>query len=131
MTNLLNGFPVTATDFDSAKVEGFKVYNAMSPNGDGDNDQFEVYFVDSNDEEWPSLDDYSLWVKIYNRNSTLIYEEKDYQSEIIDQRWNASASLNNGSTVTNGMYFYVVRMVDSEGDVFEKQTGFIVLSITE
>ena len=65
--------------------------NVLTPNGDGINDGF--FFEGDGSTE--------LRLNIYNRWGTEVYKKKGYGLE-----WNGRA--NDGSSLTNGVYFYVI-----------------------
>jgi gliding motility-associated-like protein len=79
------------------KCNGLKIYNGMTPNGDGKNDFFTIEGL----EDFPNTN-----VIIYNRWGNRVYFDKDYKNN-----WKG----NWGSTlVPDGTYFYQVILENGE-----------------
>ncbi len=67
--------------------------NVFTPNGDGINDFFAI----------PNLDQYiQAYLIIYNRWGGIVYENEDYKND-----WDGTHK--NGSTVSDGIYYYIVK----------------------
>ncbi len=89
------------------------VYNAISPNGDGKNEELTIQYIDI----LPSTK--SNKVTIFNRWGDVVFEAKDY-----DNITNVFRGLNqNGNELPSGTYFY---RIDFEGSVPSK-TGYLSL----
>ena len=79
---------------DSSTV--FLIPNAISPNGDGMNDEFRVLYR--------SLREYHIWV--YNRWGKLVYESTDPA-----KGWDGNI---NGRPAAEGAYYYVIRAIGTD-----------------
>ena len=93
-----------------------KVYQAISPNNDGDNDYWHVHLLDL----FPGNS-----VTIFNRWGEIVFEIDDYNNK--DIVWDGTSNvggLSVGTELPDGTYFYVID-VGVEG--VEEKTGFIVL----
>jgi len=66
------------------------VYNGFSPNGDGYNDTFKIFDIES----YPSNK-----LSVYNRWGNLVYQKKNYQND-----W--SGQTRDSSLLPDGTYFY-------------------------
>ncbi|MEK6477879.1 gliding motility-associated C-terminal domain-containing protein [Catalinimonas sp. 4WD22] len=94
-----------------------KVYNGVSPNGDGDNDYFHVdcleYFLSNN-------------VKIFNRAGALVYEADYYDntSTFFEGRGNRGLYIG-GKDLPTGTYFYVI---DKRDNISKPKTGYLELT---
>jgi gliding motility-associated-like protein len=86
--------------------KGLVIYNGFSPNGDGNNDYFTIDGI----EEFPGNT-----LTVFNRWGQQVYEAKDYKNN-----WDGSW---NGKTLTDGTYFYILQISDSE-----RYTGYIYLT---
>jgi len=86
-----------------------KVYNVITPNGDGMNDYFEV------DSEGLQ----TMTLTIFDRRGIKIYELKD-----LHDRWDGRTM--NGDDVATGTYFYVLRAKGYDGKDYKKE-GVITL----
>lgn len=91
------------------------VYNAVSSNGDGMNDYFNI----------GCIADYSQnTVRIYNRAGTLVYEAKHYDNEetVFTGTSNRGVSVL-GTNLPDGTYFYVI----DKGNGTTPKTGYLEL----
>ncbi|MEM1120777.1 MAG: gliding motility-associated C-terminal domain-containing protein [Bacteroidota bacterium] len=79
----------------------FVIYNALSPNGDGINDVFQIDGI----EDFPNNS-----VEVFNRWGNSVYEMAGYKNE-----WNGTWS-NDGKLLPDGTYFYLFNT--GEGEVF-------------
>ncbi|WP_338221301.1 DUF7507 domain-containing protein [Algoriphagus sp. oki45] len=90
-------------DTDVNTVLPFRIPNVITPNGDGDNDTFEIKglgkFTDSE-------------IVIFNRYGDHVLEKENYQND-----WDAPGQV-------AGTYFYVLKLTDRSGRVHEF-TGWI------
>lgn len=114
-------YTVTATDTSgcqsTASMEvivnncGIIISEAMTPNGDGEND---VFFIE-NLGAYPKTS-----VTIFNRWGSTVYESDDYMN---DWDGRSTNSLNiGGDQLPEGTYFYVIKL---GGDPFEGTYGTI------
>uniref|UniRef100_UPI00261D068B gliding motility-associated C-terminal domain-containing protein n=1 Tax=uncultured Lacinutrix sp. TaxID=574032 RepID=UPI00261D068B len=84
-------------------VDAFSISKAVTPNGDGFNDFFEVSGV--------RKCGFVIELKIFNRYGGIIFETTDYQND-----WNGSSiktSLGSADKLPNGTYYYVIIIKDS------------------
>lgn len=89
------------------------VYNALSPNGDGKNDFFEVKYIDL----LPDARDNR--VTILNRWGDIVFEVADYNN--VDRVF--SGRSNSGKDLPTGIYFYKIEFAHARKTV----TGFLSL----
>ncbi|MDI3520966.1 MAG: hypothetical protein PWR04_954, partial [Anaerophaga sp.] len=99
--------------------------NAISPNGDGLNDEF---VITSN---LSSIDQSTL--EVFNRWGSIVYQSEDTKYGKNGNWWNGKANISNmvtiGDELPNGVYFYVYTIkanVDGE-TVIKKFNGFVEL----
>ncbi len=109
LVNLIAYNNLGCTDTASLIIEAIKditliIPNAISPNSDGLNDFFVVQGI----ENYPDNEIY-----IYNRWGNLIYHAKPYNNEWKGQSNNNKLRLT-GDEVTDGTYFYVLRLNETE-----------------
>ncbi|MEO8237867.1 MAG: gliding motility-associated C-terminal domain-containing protein, partial [Flavobacterium sp.] len=97
-----------------------KVFNAVSPNDDGDNDEFYIRGIEC----YPDNT-----VEIYNRWGVLVYEKDHY-----DNINNAFKGMSEGRTTIKiseglpvGTYFYILKYKDSDAKQNES-SGYLYLS---
>jgi gliding motility-associated-like protein len=99
--------------FSIQVVGEINVYNAVSPNNDGDNDLFEIGFIEA------LADTQENKVSIFNRWGALVWEGINYNnSEVVFK-----GLSNNGSELPSGTYFYKIEF--SSGH--KSQSGYLVL----
>jgi len=95
----------TLTIFSDADGTEPTVYNAITPNGDGLNEQFVFTKLQRNPEDFPDNE-----LLIFNRWGDIIYEAKPYNND-----W--SGNNNSGTPVPEGTYYYILRLNVGEGDI--------------
>ncbi len=89
------------------------VYNALSPNGDGKNDEFFIQYINA----LPGTKSNKL--TIFNRWGSVVFEAIDY-----DNTNNVFRGIgNNGSELPSGTYYYTLEFTTGGA----KRTGFISL----
>jgi gliding motility-associated-like protein len=78
-----------------------EVYNAVTPNGDGFNDEFALNGIEC----YPGNT-----VQIFNRWGVLVYETKDYNSygNVFRGYSNGRGTVNGSSMLPTGTYYYVI-----------------------
>ena len=81
------------------------IYNALTPNGDGKNDEFII----KNIHLYPDNN-----VEIYNRWGNLVYKKENYNNE-----WD-------GGNLPDGTYYYVVKIIHNEEQI-PPYTGDLLL----
>ncbi len=87
------------TDFDSVLVTVFSLFvpNAITPNGDGNNDELRL--------QTREIEQYDL--KIYNRQGKLIFQTNEHSLS-----WNGTF---NGTALPSGVYHYVIETLYASG----------------
>ncbi len=93
--------------------EPFKVYEGVSPNGDGANEYLRIEGIDyyTNNS-----------VQIFDRFENLVFEMNGYDNE--ERVWRGQANKGVGNSVLpEGTYFYIVKLGDGSAPV----KGFVVL----
>ncbi len=95
----------TCTDPGSFSV---RIANAVTPNGDGDNDTFFIENI------WQYPDNY---LKIFNRWGDLIYEVNGYKNQ-----WEGTY---NGKGLPTGTYYYVLELRNAERQTFKGSISVI------
>lgn len=114
-----NGICGTSSDtvaYVLKDCETLKIPNAISPNGDGVNDEFII----------PNLEYYpNNRLQIYNRWGALVYEKAPYKNDW-DGRSNHSSAV--GDQLPVATYYYVLSLGESyDGDPEKVFTGYIYL----
>lgn len=90
---------------DTKQILGLNIPNVFTPNGDGNNDTFEI----------PHLDNYEEnEIVIVNRWGNNIYQKKNYKNE-----WT-------GEGLTEGTYFYLLKVKNKRGE-WETYKGYLTL----
>ncbi|MEA3316401.1 MAG: gliding motility-associated C-terminal domain-containing protein, partial [Bacteroidota bacterium] len=128
-TNLTTGLTVTQSQFykiiattefgceesDSIYVElvpKTKPYSGFSPNGDENNDYWHI----ENADQYPNI-----VVIVYNRWGNLIFEQKGYENNDPNKRWDGTST--NNKDMPSGTYYFII-------DVKEKDMKPITGSVT-
>ena len=100
-------------EFEVEVVGDIIIYNAVSPNGDGKNEFFNIQYIEILPETRSNK------VTIYNRWGDVVYEASDY-----DNNSNVFTGLNtNGKELPSGTYFYKIEYSTGR----ESKTGFLSL----
>jgi gliding motility-associated-like protein len=93
--------------------EPFRVYEGVSPNGDGNNDYLRIDGIDYYTENV---------VQIFDRYSNLVFEMHGYDNEERVWKGQANKGIASGG-LPEGTYFYVINL----GDNSSIKKGFVVL----
>lgn len=104
------GFIFEAQDCDNH----IYIPNAFTPNGDGLNDTFKVYF------EYSTVCEEDFRLSIFDATHQLIYQTNNYYLA-----WDGTTK---GLNAPQGVYHYILEYKREDGEVFEK-TGQILLMI--
>ena len=106
---IINSVPIDAnTSNNTARILVsplcLKVYNTITPNGDGMND----YFIISCIENFPNT-----MIEIFDRYGSIVYKKKNYKND-----WNGVANqtskiIKTGEKLPNGTYFFILKMNDT------------------
>jgi gliding motility-associated-like protein len=99
--------------FIEVRPAPFKIYEGLSPNGDGLNDYWRIDGI----EDYPNNT-----VRVFDRYNNLIFERKGYDNEQNSWTGQANHSLLKG-TMPEGTYYYIVDLGDGS-DLFK---GYVVL----
>lgn len=86
--------------------------NILTPNGDGINDEWIIYNIDNAGYKGNT-------VKVYDRNSTLVYSKTNYSNT---SGWNGTW---NGKPLATGTYYYVILF--NEGTAAKSITGYVTI----
>lgn len=135
-----NQAPIDSKPMDSDITKGYftlakkyvgdtdlEIYNGISPNDDGLNDQFEVSLKNGGRFE-------SLKVRIYNRWGALVFESNDYGNgpeNIFMGYANTKLVVNDSHRLPTGTYYYVLDYTIKDNKLLTKsgtKTGFIYIS---
>ncbi|WP_264565610.1 gliding motility-associated C-terminal domain-containing protein [Flavobacterium sp. N3904] len=97
-----------------------KVFNAVSPDGDGENDKFYIRGLEC----YPDNT-----VEIYNRWGVLVFERGHYNNE--DKAFRGTSegrvTFEKSAELPVGTYFYILKYKDSNSNAFEK-SGYLYLN---
>ena len=97
-------------------TEDLYISRAVTPNGDGQNDTFEVGGLD--------LCDFTFDVKIFNRWGHMVFESSDYQNNWDGYNYGGGMTIGSATELPSGTYYYVLNIMDSG---FKPMTGYIYL----
>ncbi|MDY8136901.1 PKD-like domain-containing protein, partial [Aquimarina sp. 2201CG5-10] len=97
-----------------------EVFNAITPNGDGDND----VFVIRNIEKFPNNE-----LKIFNRWGTIVYRAQGYgqQQKFFRGESSGRATLNKENMLPVGTYFYVLEYKNERG-ITKNRSGYLYIN---
>ena len=91
---------------EKVENEEFKIYNAVSPNGDGKNDVFEINGIN----QFPNNN-----VQVFNRWGDKVYSASKYDNDHV---------VFDGKNLPNGTYYYIL----DKGNGDKLLPGYIILS---
>ena len=97
-------------------TEDLYISRAVTPNGDGQNDTFEVGGLD--------LCDFTFDVKIFNRWGHMVFESGDYQNNWDGYNYGGGMTIGSATELPSGTYYYVLNIIDSG---YKPMTGYIYL----
>jgi gliding motility-associated-like protein len=115
-------YPIIVTGFGGCVTEEIvvvgteiKVYNGISPNGDGSNDVWMIDCIQNFENNN---------VKLYNRSGQLVYETDNYNNDDISFDGVGNKGIYIGkSDVPDGTYFFII----DKGDGSDQSSGYIEL----
>ncbi len=117
-----NGIPdyLDPNNGDNTVEDGLQVFNAVTPNGDGNND----VFIIRNIEQYP---DNTL--KIYNRWGVVVYQVVGYgqRQQYFSGMSNARATVNEDRRLPVGTYFYILEYKNKQQKT-KNRTGYLYLN---
>ena len=96
---LLDGICTSSIDVVVTSQSQCEIPQAISPNGDGSNDQWFLDFLAEN----PGIDK----VEIFDRRGVLVYDKANYINEFVGKN-------NNGKDLPSATYFYVIKLKDGK-----------------
>jgi gliding motility-associated-like protein len=100
-----------------------KIYNAVTPNGDGKNDYFLIDCI----EKYPNNT-----LQIFNRWGVMVFNTKNYDTygNVFRGTSEGRSTVDGSKTLPTGTYFYVLTFEGSENGKTEtyKQTGYLYLN---
>ncbi|OBQ51805.1 hypothetical protein VQ01_15120 [Tamlana sp. s12] len=94
-------------------VDNIKISTAITPNGDGYNDTFDIKGID--------LCGYTAEVQVFNRWGALVYQSNDYtlgsiETSGVQGNWDGSSpssSLGSSGRLPSGTYYYIINLKNS------------------
>lgn len=89
-------------------VDDLVVYNALSPNRDGRNDELVIEGTVTCERD----------IKVYNRWGQLVYKQSNYQND-----WQGTSQT--GGLLAEGTYFLIIELTDADGQVSESRQLYI------
>lgn len=129
VTTRVNGEGIFTLALVDVIQEGeIRVFNAISPNGDGENDRFYVEV----DNQCKCFD--KLGVKIYNRWGVQVYGSDNYLSDDENTFYgysNGRAVIDKGTLLSRGTYYYILdyEFTDDDGNKHKgTKVGYLYLS---
>ena len=116
----------TRNDFPTCTVEScvtLNIYNAVTPNGDGMNDNFVI-------ENITNLDCYpENTVEIYNRWGVKVFDTVNYDntSRVFNGVSEGRTTVKQSAELPTGTYFYILKYKNIEGN-YTTKNGYLYLS---
>ncbi len=101
-----DGACITFVVYIEILPSGIKVFNAVSPNGDGKHDYLEIAFI----EFYPNNS-----VKILNRWGDLVFVAEGYDNNTV--AFTGVANKNSNGELPPGTYFYVINLGDGSNEL--------------
>ncbi len=100
----------------ACSVDGFRVPNIFSPNGDGVNEQFSIL-----EDQSVFIDDAQFKLSIFDTNGSLVYRNEAYKKGDV---WDGTF-FGEGNPLSEGTYFYQFEIIENETASFKQ--GFVEL----
>lgn len=100
--------------------DGLEIFNAVTPNGNGDNDVFIIRGI----EKYPNNT-----LTIFNRWGILVYEADGYGQEnrFFKGISEGRLTIDKSKELPIGTYFYILRYINGKGETKER-SGFLDLN---
>lgn len=110
--------PVSIEECEVGPACSVTVKNAITPNGDGDNDILLIEGI----EDSACFSENSI--EIYNRWGILVYDAKNYNNTSVVFRGQSEgrATLKKNEELPAGTYFYILKYTENSGAVHEKSS---------
>ncbi|WPO78213.1 PKD domain-containing protein [Flavobacterium sp. KACC 22761] len=107
----------TVVDVVNCVIE---VFNAVSPNGDGINDEFQIQGLEC----YPNNS-----VEIYNRWGVKVFETSGYGSNrnIFQGYSDARTTISRGDRLPDGTYFYTLKYQDETSNRTQEKSGYLYI----
>ncbi len=101
-------------------ADNLEIFNALTPNGDGQNDVFTI----SNIESYPNNT-----LEIYNRWGVVVYETRSYgqNGNYFSGISEGRVTVNKGSNLPVGTYFYLLRYKNASG-LDKERSGYLYIN---
>ena len=97
--------------------------NIITPNGDNINDRFYVSFVPEGSRSFERIS-----VKIFNRWGQLVFEDANFhERNTFEEGW-AGTDMNNGNSLGNGVYYYLINLNDPTTGETDSREGHITIT---
>ncbi len=105
---------------DLSIEDNLEVYNAISPNGDNNNDVFTI----RNIQNFPDNE-----LKIYNRWGVLVYETDGYghNEKFFDGKSEGRVTLGKGEKLPAGTYYYIFSYKNPQG-ITKNRSGYLYIN---
>ena len=105
---------------DPNAEDGVEVFNALTPNGDGDHDTFVI----RNIENFPENELY-----IYNRWGVLVFEAEGYgtNGELFNGTSNGRVTISKTKELPVGTYFYILTYKNENGEL-KKRSDYLYIN---
>ena len=115
-TNFVDDKP-TVIDVVTCVVE---VFNAVSPNGDGINDEFHIQGLEC----YPNNT-----VEIYNRWGVKVFETSGYGSKgnVFKGYSDGRTTISRGESLPDGTYFYILKYFDDTAHKMHDKSGYLYI----
>jgi gliding motility-associated-like protein len=99
------------------------VHNAFTPNGDGDNENFQIDYINQQC-HLPNT------VEIYNRWGVLVYDAKNYDNEsvVFTGLSNGRATVSKSDELPAGTYFYILQYTDGTTGKVVTESKYLYLT---
>jgi len=113
-------FEVDGFYIDEVEPNELEIFNAVSPNGDGQNDYFRIEGI----QNFPDNK-----VMIFNRWGTKVYEVSGYgQNEKYFRGYSEGrVTIQQDAKLPSGVYFYILEVKSSTGEILKKE-GYLYIN---
>ena len=107
-------------NYDPNAEDDLEVFNAVTPNGNGDNDTFIIRNIQSFPENT---------VTIFNRWGVVVYEVSSYGQEgnFFKGVSEGRSTINKNEELPSGVYFYVLKYKNAKG-IMKQRSGYLYIN---